>query len=85
MPGKGNTNNPDVMFIGEAPGAEEDAQGEPFVAVDAIGAGVGELVLISEGSAGRHTSTTTTAPVDAVIFAILDSLEVDGVTTFRKS
>ncbi len=31
VPGKGNTNNPDVMFIGEAPGAEEDAQGEPFV------------------------------------------------------
>ncbi|SMO82988.1 EutN/CcmL family microcompartment protein [Propioniciclava tarda] len=65
--------------------ASDEPQGEPFVAVDAIGAGVGELVLLSEGSAGRHTSTTTTAPVDAVIFAILDSLEVDGVTTFRKS
>ncbi len=58
--------------------------GDPFVAVDAIGAGEGELVLISEGSAGRYTDLTTDAPVDAVIMAILDSLEVDQKTTFRK-
>lgn len=31
VPGRGNINSPDVMFIGEAPGAEEDVQGEPFV------------------------------------------------------
>ncbi len=31
VPGKGNINAPDIMFIGEAPGADEDAQGEPFV------------------------------------------------------
>ena len=53
--------------------------------LDAIGAGEGELVLIAQGSAGRHTDRTDDAPVDAVIFAILDSLEVDGKTTFRKS
>lgn len=57
----------------------------PFVAVDAVGAGQGELVLIGEGSAGRYTSLTREAPVDAVILAILDSLEVGGETTFRKS
>ena len=62
-----------------------DVAGEPFVALDAIGAGEGELVLIAQGSAGRHTDRTAGAPVDAVIFAILDSLEVDGETTFRKS
>lgn len=57
----------------------------PFVAVDAVGAGQGELVLLSEGSAGRYTSLTRDAPVDAVILAILDSLEVGGETTFYKS
>lgn len=31
VPGRGNINSPDIMFIGEAPGAEEDVQGEPFV------------------------------------------------------
>lgn len=59
--------------------------GEPFVAIDAIGAGVGELVLIAEGSAARYTDQTTGAPVDAVIMAILDSLELDGTVTFRKN
>lgn len=58
--------------------------GEPFVAIDAVGAGVGELVLISEGSAARFTEFTTATPVDAVIMAILDSLEVEGKLTFRK-
>lgn len=58
--------------------------GEPFVAVDAVGAGEGEVVLISQGSAARQTDLTQDAPADAVIMAILDSLEVDGKTTFRK-
>ena len=59
--------------------------GPVFVAVDVVGAGSGELVLVSEGSAARHTTTTTGQPVDAVIMGILDSLEVDGTVTFRKS
>jgi microcompartment protein CcmK/EutM len=59
--------------------------GPVFVAVDVVGAGTGELVLVSEGSAARHTATTTGQPVDAVIMGILDSLEVDGTVTFRKS
>lgn len=64
--------------------ASDELVGAPFVAVDAIGAGEGELVLVSQGSAGRYTDLTANAPVDAVIMAILDSLEVDGETTFRK-
>lgn len=59
--------------------------GEVFVAVDAVGAGTGELVLVSQGSAARHASTTSGQPVDAVIMGILDSLEVEGTVTFRKS
>ena len=73
------------LLVVQAATARDELLGEPFVALDAIGAGEGELVLIAQGSAGRHTDRTDDAPVDAVIFAILDSLEVDGETTFRKS
>ena len=73
------------LLIVQRASTSDELEGDPFVAVDAIGAGEGELVLIAQGSAGRHTDRTTGAPVDAVIFAILDSLEVDGETTFRKS
>ena len=67
---------------------ETDPTGEPtgpvFVAVDVVGAGTGELVLVSEGSAARQSTTTTGQPVDAVIMGVLDSLEVEGTVTFRK-
>ncbi len=59
--------------------------GKPFVAVDTIGAGNGELVLTSAGSSARQTAITKDTPVDAVIMAIIDSLEVDGKVVFRKS
>ena len=59
--------------------------GPVFVAVDLVGAGTGELVIVSEGSAARQSGTTSGQPVDAVIMGILDSLEVDGTVTFRKS
>jgi len=59
--------------------------GPVFVAIDVVGAGTGELVLVSEGSAARQSGTTSGQPVDAVIMGILDSLEVDGTVTFRKS
>lgn len=72
------------LLIVQSATVDDELRGEPFVAVDAIGAGEGELVLISEGSAARQTDLTGERPVDAVIFAILDSLEVRGETTFRK-
>lgn len=73
------------LLVVRAASASDELIGDPFVAVDAAGAGEGELVLVSEGSAARHTEFTDAAPVDAVIVAILDSLEVGGQTTFRKS
>lgn len=59
--------------------------GKPIVAVDVVDAGVGDLVLIAQGSAARQTDMTDRSPVDAVIMAVIDSLEVDGDVTFRKS
>ena len=59
--------------------------GKPLVGVDVVDAGVGELVLIAQGSAARQTDMTDQSPVDTVIMAVIDSLEVDGKVTFRKS
>ena len=59
--------------------------GKPYVAVDALDAGVGDLVLTCSGSSARQTNITKDTPVDAVIMAVIDSLEVEGQDTFRKS
>ena len=59
--------------------------GKPFVAVDTVDAGVGDLVLTCAGSSARQTDITKDTPVDAVIMAVIDSLQVDGKTVFRKS
>ncbi len=59
--------------------------GKPFVAIESVDAGVGDLVLTAAGSSARQTTVTKDTPVDAVIMAIIDSLEVEGETTFIKS
>jgi microcompartment protein CcmK/EutM len=60
------------------------AVGKPYVAVDTVDAGAGDLVLIAAGSSARQTDQTKDAPVDAVIMAIIDSLEAGGRLTFRR-
>lgn len=54
------------------------------VAVDAVGAGVGEVVLVASGSSARMTEATKDRPSDAVIMAIIDSWDIDGKTKWRK-
>ncbi|MCX6037617.1 MAG: hypothetical protein NTW99_06955 [Chloroflexi bacterium] len=53
--------------------------------MDTVDAGIGELVLTCAGSSARQTAITKDSPVDAVIMAVIDSLEVDGKVSFRKS
>jgi microcompartment protein CcmK/EutM len=60
-------------------------QGKPFVAIDTVDAGTGDLVLTCAGSSARQTTITKDTPVDAVIMSIVDSLQVDGEVVFRKS
>ena len=52
--------------------------GSSVVAVDSVGAGIGETILFTQGSSARLTPTTKEAPVDAVIVGIVDSVEVEG-------
>ncbi|AFN73426.1 ethanolamine utilization protein EutN/carboxysome structural protein Ccml [Melioribacter roseus P3M-2] len=46
------------------------------IAVDSVGAGIGETVLVAQGSSARQTTFTKNKPVDAVIMAIVDKLDV---------
>ncbi|MDQ6886964.1 MAG: EutN/CcmL family microcompartment protein [Gemmatimonadota bacterium] len=57
---------------------ELEPEGGYVVAVDSVGAGVGEVILYATGSSARQTQRTKDRPVDAVIMAIVDSFDVDG-------
>lgn len=59
--------------------------GKPYVGVDTLDAGVGDLVLTAHGSGGRQTEITKDSPVDAVIMAVIDHLEVGGEVVYRNS
>jgi microcompartment protein CcmK/EutM len=65
-----------------------DAEGKPVgslvVAIDAVGAGLGEVVLYASGSSARQTQVTKDRPVDATVMAIVDAIEQDGRTTYEK-
>lgn len=58
--------------------------GGVVVAADAVGAGLGEYVLYATGSASRQTTYTDERPVDAVIMAIIDHLEIGGEDRYIK-
>lgn len=55
-----------------------------LVAVDTVGAGIGEIVLCTSGSSARMTLATENRPVDAVIVGIVDSCEIEGSEVYRK-
>ena len=54
------------------------------VAADAIGAGQGDIVLFAQGSSARQTTLTDGKPIDAAIFAIIDSWDVDDELVYQK-
>ncbi len=58
--------------------------GRSFVAVDTVGAGEGEFVLITQGSSARLTPETKNLPIDTVIVGIIDSVHVDSTCVYDK-
>ncbi len=54
------------------------------VAADAVGAGLGEVVMVATGSSARQTVMTDKRPCDAVVMAIVDMWEVDGREKYNK-
>lgn len=67
---------------------EIDHRGVPqqnyHIAVDSVQAGEGNLVLISYGSSARMTEQTKNAPIDAVIIAIIDDIQINYNMKFDK-
>lgn len=59
-------------------------QGSVFVAIDTIGAGVGEVVMLVGGSPSRQTEMTDNKPVDQTIAAIIDCVDVHGERVFQR-
>ena len=61
-----------------------EEKGAPIVAIDTVGAGAGEVVMLCGGSSSRQTPITENKPSDMAIVAIIDSIELEGKTIFRK-
>ena len=54
------------------------------VAVDSVGAGVGEVVLYASGSSARQTKATDGRPIDACVMAIVDQIDIANKLVFNK-
>jgi len=64
--------------------ATHDAASGYYVAVDTVGAGIGEIVLVTFGSAARLFAGPLDAPVDAAIVAILDTVRIGHQSVFER-
>ena len=71
------------LLLGQL-GPDGEPSGSTVVAADAVGAGVGELVLYATGSSARQTVVTDKRPCDAVVMAIVDSWEIEGEERYKK-
>ena len=63
---------------------ENQESGGYVVAVDAVQAGVGDVVLYATGSSARQTVLTDKKPCDAVLMAVVDTWEVNGEVKYKK-
>ncbi len=72
------------LLVVQQAGAGGDAGGPVFLAVDLVGAGEGELVVVSQGSSARMAIGNDRSPADAAIIGILDSVWCGGAQVFDK-
>ena len=61
-----------------------DKKGDYIVALDLIGAGNDELVMISESTSARETQTTFNKPIDAIIVGIIDLIDENEKVAYQK-
>lgn len=59
--------------------------GRTFIAVDAVGAGEDDFVLITQGSSARLTPETQELPIDAVIIGIVDHIHIEKHSVYDRS
>jgi microcompartment protein CcmK/EutM len=58
--------------------------GRTFIAVDTLGAGVGEMVLITQGSSARLTPETKNMPIDTIVIGIVDTVHVESQCVYSR-
>jgi ethanolamine utilization protein EutN len=58
--------------------------GRTFIAVDTLGAGEGQLVLVTQGSSARLTPETKSLPIDAVVIGLVDTVRIEGKEVFNR-
>ena len=73
-----------LLVIHQIDNEKLEYTGKPIVAVDLVGAGEGEIVLVCPGGSGRHSHQTDKKPVDCTIVGVVDVLKVGSKTIFEK-
>ncbi len=58
--------------------------GRTFIAVDTLGAGEGQFVLVTQGSSARLTPETKSLPIDAVVIGLVDAVRIEGKEVFSR-
>ena len=58
--------------------------GRSFVVVDTLGSGLGDMVLICQGSSARLTPETDKLPIDAVVIGLVDTVDIGGNVLFSN-
>jgi microcompartment protein CcmK/EutM len=58
--------------------------GRTFIAVDTLGAGVDDFVLVVQGSSARLMPETTKLPIDAAVIGIVDRVTIEKQTVFSR-
>lgn len=66
------------LMIVQAIDPVSDATRHSFVAVDQVGAGIGDMVIVSTGSSARLAKLGRHSPIDAIIVGIVDEMDVPG-------
>ena len=72
------------LLLVQACNVDGEPDGATVVAADAVGVGIGEVVLYASGSSARQTEMTNNRPVDATIMAVVDQVELAGETRYVK-
>lgn len=76
-----------LLLVSDLDAANPDAAAtsQIYVAVDQVGAGEGEVVLVAQGSAARVNESDRAIPIDAAVIAIVDTIVEQSRTTYEKS
>jgi microcompartment protein CcmK/EutM len=72
------------LLLEKIDAATMEGKKDYVVAMDSVGAGIGEVVFYASGSSSRMTTVTDGKPSDAAIIAIVDSIDLKGELVYQK-